>query len=61
MQRAGPIHEADGMYFQVAGCSPGLGRRILDLASPYERYPEALRLAHLIGGAMVTGTSRGGA
>ncbi|MFW5738723.1 MAG: DUF99 family protein, partial [Myxococcota bacterium] len=61
MQRAGPIHEADGLWFQVAGASPGLGRRILDLSSPFERYPEALRLAHLIGGALVHGSSRGGA
>jgi len=61
MQRAGAIHEADGMFFQVAGASAGLARRILEISSPYERYPEALRLAHLIGGAMVLGTSRGGA
>ena len=61
MQRAGPIHEGEGVFFQVAGGSPGLARRVLSLASPYESYPEALRIAHFIGGAMVQGSSRGGA
>lgn len=61
MQRAGPIHEGDGIFFQVAGASPGLARRVLALASPFESYPEALRIAHLVGGALVHGSSRGGA
>lgn len=59
MQRAGPIHEADGMFFQIAGATPELGRRILELSSPDGRYPETLRLAHLIGGGVKMGASRG--
>lgn len=59
MQRAGSIHEADGMFFQIAGATPGLGRRILELSSPDGRYPEVLRLAHLIGGGVKLGASRG--
>lgn len=61
MERAGPIHEADGRFFQAAGASRGTARRILSIASPYGAYPEALRLAHLIAGAFVHGSSRGGA
>jgi hypothetical protein len=61
MQRAGPIHEAGAMFFQIAGASPGLGRRILEHSSPDGGYPEALRLAHLIGGGVKLGVSRGGA
>ncbi len=61
IERAGPIWEGDGMCFQVAGAPAGLARRILQVASPFERYPEALRIAHLIGGALARGTSRGGA
>lgn len=61
IERAGAIHSMDGMYFQVAGATPGLARRILTLSCPFDRYPEALRLAHFIAGAHVFGSSRGGA
>ncbi len=61
MQRAGPIQEARGIFFQIAGASPGIGRRILQHASLDGGYPEALRLAHLIGGGVKLGVSRGGA
>ena len=59
--RAGPIHEAGRLFFQVAGETPDYARRALEIASVEGGYPEALRLAHLIGGGVVRGTSRGGA
>jgi uncharacterized protein len=59
VQAAGPIHLADGLWFQVAGAGPELARRILRLACGDRAYPEALRLAHLIAGAIATGCSRG--
>jgi len=61
MQRAGEIHEGDGVLFQVAGASVVEARGILAHASEDGGYPEALRIAHLIGGAVRTGASRGGA
>ena len=61
MQRAGAIHEADHLYFQVAGASPQVGRRVVAYACAGAKYPESLRLAHLIGGGVMLGVSRGGA
>lgn len=59
VQAAGPIERAGKMCFQVAGASVSEARRIVELSAAGVDYPEALRLAHLIAGAIVTGTSRG--
>ena len=61
VQRAGPILRAGRLWFQAAGLSPEQARMILAVAAREGGYPEALRLAHLIGGGVVNGTSRGGA
>lgn len=55
--RAGPIHARDGFVFQVAGADPeGIGPVLAGLTDR-GHVPEALRLAHLIGSAVVTGQS----
>jgi len=59
VQAAGAIHDADSLLFQVAGATAAEARRILEISIGEAQYPEALRLAHLIAGALVTGTSRG--
>lgn len=56
---AGAIHQAGRLWFQVAGASVADACRILQVATCSTGYPEALRLAHLVAGAIVTGTSRG--
>jgi hypothetical protein len=61
MMRAGEIFESNTLFFQVAGASDREARTILAHASEHGGYPEALRIAHLIGGALQKGTSRGGA
>ncbi|MBI5537305.1 MAG: DUF99 family protein [Deltaproteobacteria bacterium] len=59
IQAAGAIERAGKMCFQVAGASTSDARQILEVATAGSEYPEALRLAHMIAGAIVTGTSRG--
>jgi endonuclease V-like protein UPF0215 family len=57
LRRAGPIHVAGPFVYQVCGADPR------DMASALRRLtdtgnvPEALRLAHLIGGALAYGES----
>jgi endonuclease V-like protein UPF0215 family len=57
MQRAGPIHQRQGFVFQVAGGEPDEVGDALVRITDTGRVPEALRLAHLIGSAVVTGES----
>lgn len=61
MLRAGPIHELGGFVFQVHGASPEVAMRALSILTDTGKVPEPLRLAHLIGRAIVTGHSAGGA
>jgi endonuclease V-like protein UPF0215 family len=57
LKRAGPIHELGGFTFQVQGAEPALVAEALARVTDRGRVPEALRLAHLIGSAVVTGES----
>jgi uncharacterized protein len=57
VDRAGPIHRGDAMFFQSCGLPPDLARKVLKRLTSAGNVPEALRLAHLIGGALVTGQS----
>lgn len=57
IQRAGAIHELDGFVFQVKGAEPEDAAFALARITDTGRVPEALRLAHLIGSALVTGES----
>jgi endonuclease V-like protein UPF0215 family len=57
LRRAGPVHRLGGFFFQVRGAGPeetaGALARITDRGA----VPEPLRLAHLVGAAVVTGES----
>lgn len=61
LERAGPIHRRGPFVFQVHGLSPDDAHEALSRVTDVGHVPEALRLAHLIGSAFVTGQSRGGA
>ena len=57
VERAGEIHHLGRFWFQVAGERPQVVARALDAVTDRGHVPEPLRLAHLIGGALVLGTS----
>jgi uncharacterized protein len=58
---AGPMEPLEGVWVQRAGLSPASAARLLRESRVQGLIPEALRIAHLIAGAIVRGTSRGGA
>jgi hypothetical protein len=49
----------DGLYLACAGVEPDEGARLIRATLKKSLLPEPLRVAHLIGRAMVTGESRG--
>ncbi len=57
MQQAGTVYEFPPFYFQVCGADPGVIAQVLQRISDRGYVPEALRLAHLIGAAVITGES----
>jgi uncharacterized protein len=57
MRRAGTIYEHPPFYFQACGANPTTIARVLEKLSDRGNVPEALRLAHLIGSAIVKGES----
>lgn len=57
LERAGVIYGTPPLVFQVAGAESHEIARILPLLTDRGHVPEALRLAHLIGAAIVTGES----
>lgn len=57
IRRAGAIHEADHIFFQVRGAQPAVVRRVLSRLTYTGHIPEPLRMAHLIGAAVQTGES----
>jgi len=59
VQAAGPLHAAAGLHFACAGIAPEEARRIIAENLGRSAVPEGLRLAHLIGQAVVLGESRG--
>ncbi|XXF77511.1 DUF99 family protein [Myxococcaceae bacterium GXIMD 01537] len=57
LRAAGPIHTLGGFTFQVRGAEPEWMVELLARVTDRGRVPEPLRLAHLIGAAVVTGQS----
>ncbi len=57
VQKAGKIWEYDAWCFQTAGLSSGLCHEIMVELTDRGHVPEALRLSHLIGGAVMLGES----
>lgn len=57
LRRAGTIYEYPPFCFQVCGASPQVTYAVLQRLTDCGHVPEALRLAHLIGAAIVKGES----
>ena len=57
LQKAGKIHHYPPFYFQVCGEKPEIIAPALAHLTDRGKVPEALRLAHLIGAAVVNGES----
>ena len=57
LAQAGEIHVYPPFYFQVCGLTGSLTHRILQSLTDNGNVPEALRLAHLITSAVITGES----
>lgn len=54
---AGPIYQHRAFCYQVQGLRPELAGQLLERVTDTGHVPEALRLAHLIGAAVLTGQS----
>jgi len=57
LQRAGTINTFPPFYFQVCGETPEVTTAVLQRLTDCGNVPEALRLAHLIGAAVIQGES----
>jgi len=57
LRRAGQIHAYPPFFFQVCGEEPLVIAHALERLTDCGKVPEALRLAHLIGAAVITGES----
>jgi endonuclease V-like protein UPF0215 family len=57
LRQAGPIYEYPPFYFQVYGAEPEVSAQVLRCLTDCGHVPEALRLAHLIGAAVIKGES----
>lgn len=57
LELAGPIHNQLGFVYQQSGATPQSAARALARLTDTGKVPEALRLAHLIGAAVITGQS----
>lgn len=57
LRRAGPIHVSGPFVYQVCGADPREAAAALERLTDTGNVPEALRLAHLIGGALAYGQS----
>jgi uncharacterized protein len=57
LRRAGKIYAFEPFFFQVCGEQPEVIGLVLQRLTDTGKVPEALRLAHLIGAAVITGVS----
>ncbi len=57
LRRAGPVHRAGSLVFQVCGAGPEETGRALARLTDRGAVPEPLRLAHMVAGAVATGQS----
>jgi uncharacterized protein len=57
IRKAGPVYTQKPFYFQTQGANPATVSEVLERLTVEGYVPEALRLAHLIGSAVMTGQS----
>jgi len=55
--KAGEVHTHKNFHFQACGCNPLIAAQVLEQITDNGNVPEALRLAHVIGAAVITGQS----
>jgi hypothetical protein len=59
VEAAGPLHAVGSLHFACAGIAPERAREIIERERGRSRLPEGIRMAHLIGQAVILGESRG--
>ncbi len=59
LAKAGPLHEHPPFVYQAMGTDPVSAAEVLERVTDKGHVPEPLRLAHLIGSAVIDGQSRG--
>lgn len=59
LEKAGEIHKAEEIYFQVTGMTVEKAREMLKMTSTRAQIPEPVRVAHLIGAGIGKGESTG--
>jgi len=59
IEQAGPMEPLGGLFVQRAGLDLEEAQALLSVTTLHGKLPEAIRLAHLIAGGIVTGKSRG--
>lgn len=57
VRKAGKVYMGKDCFFQVCGCEPAAAALAIAQLTDTGHVPEALRLAHLIGAAVMTGES----
>ena len=57
LRRAGPLHRAGALWFQLAGADPAAAAAAIQASVRHGKLPECLRAAHLIAAGVVTGQS----
>jgi uncharacterized protein len=55
--KAGEIYIHNSFYYQVTGCDNNTAAKVLERITDKGNVPEALRLAHMIGAAVINGQS----
>lgn len=59
MEKAGKIHEVNGVYVQIAGINLKMAEKIVKMSSTHSNIPEPIRVAHLIASGIALGESHG--
>ncbi|MGK0289358.1 MAG: endonuclease V-like protein UPF0215 family [bacterium] len=57
LEKAGEVYDLNSFVFQVKGANPEIVAKILPRLTDRGNIPESLRIAHLVGSAVVTGQS----
>lgn len=57
LSKAGKVYNSRHFFYQISACAPEAAAQVLEQLTDTGHVPEALRLAHLIGAAIITGES----
>lgn len=58
LNNAGTIHSIEGLFVQLAGCSPEEAQEYIRSSTIKGKLPEPVRIAHLVASSLVYGESR---